>query len=316
MAAVEVALLAFKAQALIPHSSQRTTRFSLGPIKAVIGFSISIAFTSAVWILVTQTDKIILSKILPLADYGYFTLAVLAASGVLLISGPISAVLLPRMSRLYAQDDEHGLIHLYRISTQGVAIIATTAALILAFFPREVLWVWTGNQDLASRAAQVLRLYAIGNGLLTICAFPYYLQYAKGNVRLHVLGSAIFVICLIPLLIFASLRYGMSGAGYAWLFSNLIYLLFWAPLVHRRFAAGLHWPWLLRDLAGPVLTGLAACSVLYCYASWPHARGWVLLQLVVVAGGVFVFASLGSQFVRSRVSLRLSGLNLKYRIQS
>ena len=38
-----------------------------------------------------------------LFEYGFFTLAVLAASGVMMISGPISSALLPRMARLQAE---------------------------------------------------------------------------------------------------------------------------------------------------------------------------------------------------------------------
>ena len=84
------------------------------PLKPVLKFSLTIAFTSSVWVLVTQTDKLVLSKILPLAEYGYFTLAVLVASGIMIISGPISTALLPRMSKMEAEGDHEGLIKLYR----------------------------------------------------------------------------------------------------------------------------------------------------------------------------------------------------------
>jgi hypothetical protein len=53
--------------------------------------------------------------------------------------------------------------------------------------------MWTGDSFLASNAAPVLRLYSIGNALLALAAFPFYLQYAKGNLKYHVYSNAIFI---------------------------------------------------------------------------------------------------------------------------
>lgn len=66
-------------------------------------------------------------KILPLADYGYFTVAVLVAGGIMIVSGPISSALLPRMARLQAEGQHDALIAVYRQATQLVAIIAIPA---------------------------------------------------------------------------------------------------------------------------------------------------------------------------------------------
>lgn len=232
------------------------------PIKPVLRFSLAIAFTSSVWVLVTQTDKLVLSKLLPLADYGYFTLAVLAASGVMMVSGPISSALLPRMARLQAQGDDAGLIALYRRATQMVAVIAVPACLVLAFFAEQVLWAWTGDVHAAAQAAPVLRLYAVGNGLLAMSAFPYYLQFAKGDLKLHLIGNALFLVLLIPSLVWATWRYGTVGAGYAWLLSNAVYFVVWVPLVHARFFWGLHSKWFFRDLCATVLPTIAVAMIL------------------------------------------------------
>lgn len=253
VAVIELGCLMVKARGTFPKIPDEkllgwSASFLFAPIKSVLGFSLTIAFTSTIWILVTQADKLILSKLLALSEYGYFTLAVLAASGVMMVSGPITSALLPRMARLQAEGDEAGLIALYRNATQMVAVIALPTCLLLAFFSEQVLWIWTGDMHAAAQAAPVLRLYALGNGFLVISAFPYYLQFAKGDLRLHLLGNLFFLLFLIPLLIWASMKYGSSGAGYVWLFSNAMYLLAWVPMVHRRFAKGLHRQWLIHDL--------------------------------------------------------------------
>ncbi len=153
------------------------------------------------WVGVTQSDKLLLSKFLSLSDYGSFTLAVTVASVVSMVSGPVGNALLPRLTHMQAAGDEAGLISLYRSSTQLVAVLALPACITLALYADKLLWVWTGKLDLAQHAAPIVTLYVLGNGLLALAAFPYYLQYAKGNLRLHLIGNAFLVVFLIPAIV-------------------------------------------------------------------------------------------------------------------
>lgn len=288
VAVVELAGLAAKCYRVLPVVPQGQ---SLGwspanlfvPIKPVLKFSLSIAFTSSVWVLVTQTDKLVLSKILPLAEYGYFTVVVLVASGIMIVSGPISSAILPRMTRLQAEGQEDQLIEIYRRATQLVVVLVIPVALVLVFFAQQVLWAWTGNVDLAVKSAPVLALYAAGYGILAVGAFPYYLQYAKGNLRLHLIGNVLLAVLLIPSIVLAATHYGMAGAGWAWLISNAVYFVVWTPLVHRRFAPGLHSKWLCNDILRPI-----ALATLTAWATWltlDSAKSREVLILELLATG-------------------------------
>ena len=307
VAVIELTGLAAKAYGSFPSvpSGQRlgwSPASLLTPIKPILKFSLTVAFTSSVWLVVTHTDKLVLSKLLPLADYGYFTLAVLAASGVMMISSPISGALMPRMARLHAQGDEAGLISLYRNATQMVAVIAIPASLILAFFAEQVLWVWTGDVQAARQAAPVLHLYALGNGILALGAFPYYLQYAKGDLKLHMIGNVLLLVLLIPALIWATLRYGVIGAGYAWLGANAVYFLVWVPKVHGRFVKGLHVQWLLKDLGMIVLLSVTATAAVNKFIHWPQQRIALAYHVVMVIFALLTIAALGSSWVRKTAS--------------
>lgn len=283
VAVLEIGGLAWMAYRLLPTipAGQRN-RWEWAPLRPVLKFSLSIAFTSSVWVLVTQTDKLVLSKILPLADYGYFTVAVLVASGIMIVSGPISGALMPRMTRLQAEGQHDALIAVYRQATQIVTATAIPAALVLIFFAPQVLWAWTGNAALVQRAAPALCLYAIGYAILAVGAFPYYLQYAKGNLRLHLIGNALFLLLLIPSVIWAATHYGMSGAGWAWLVSNAVYFFLWTPLVHNKFAPSLHMGWLWSDIARPAVLPLAAAALAAKFIPLPEDRFALALALAAV----------------------------------
>ena len=287
VALLEIAGLAFMAYRLLPAipAGQRI-RWEWAPLKPVLKFSLSIAFTSSVWVLVTQTDKLVLSKILPLADYGHFTVAVLVASGIMIVSGPISSALMPRMTRLQAEGQHDALIVVYRQATQLVTVTAIPVALVLIFFAPQVLWAWTGDATLVQRTAPALRLYAIGYAFLALGAFPYYLQYAKGKLRLHLIGNVLFVLLLIPSVIWAASHHGMTGAGWAWLVSNAVYFLLWTPLVHRQFAPGMHASWLLADIARPTILPIAAATLFAQFMPWADSR--IALALELAAAGAVV----------------------------
>lgn len=210
-----------------------------------------------------------------------------------------------------AAGDEDGLIRLYRNSTQLVALIATPAAVMLAVFAEEILWAWTGNANIARHAAPVLTLYALGNGVLALAAFPYYLQYAKGDLKLHLAGNALFVVILIPSLVWATWHYGMTGAGYAWLGSNVLYFLVWVPKVHARFVSGLHFRWLSQDISLIVCVTAAAALLLRRIFVWPHERALIAFDLIFFGLVLLALAAACSTFIRSAIVRKLRSKGAK-----
>lgn len=272
----------------------------------LLKFSLAIAFTSSIWILITQTDKLILSKILPLAEYGYFTLGVLVAGVVTIVSAPVSSAILPRLARLEAFGDEEALISLYRQSTQVVAVLAGSLAVTVAFGAESLILLWTGNRELAVHSAPILRLYALGNGVLTLAAFPYYLQYAKGNLRLHLIGNAVFVALLVPVLIWATRHYGAIGAGYAWLSMNIISLFGWSPIVHHRMVPGLNRTWFLKDVFAIVVPMTITASLMIRLLSINDGK-WVALSKLSLNGAItLAIATACSSWARKEAGIRMS----------
>jgi O-antigen/teichoic acid export membrane protein len=313
VALIEIAVLVTQTYRLLPKADHaKHTPWQWEPLRGVLKFSLSIAFTSSVWVMVTQTDKLVLSKLLPLSEYAYFTLAVLVASGVMLISGPISGALLPRMSKMSAEGDDANLVRLYRNATQLVGVIAIPAALVLAFFAEQVLWAWTGNPVIASKAAPVLSLYALGNGILALGAFPYYLQFAKGDLKLHLIGNGLFVVLLIPTLIWATMQYGTIGAGWAWLGANLVYFLTWVPKVHSRFFKGLHSQWLMKDVSPIVLLTMFTALIANSLLIWSHLRIQLVIEIAMVSLLMVVIAASGSSVIREKIGIKwLARFNVK-----
>jgi O-antigen/teichoic acid export membrane protein len=301
---LETGLLIAQAYRRVPSAHERGMPWRPQALARVLGFSVVMSLASVLWITVSQLDKLLLSGLLSLSDYGAFSLAVTAASAVLLVSGALSEVLLPRLSRLHGQGAQAELQSLYRSATQWACLSACSVASVLAFHAERVLWIWSGNAELAARAAPMLSLYALGNAALAVGAFPYYLQFAAGRLRLHLVGTALMVAGLVPGLIWASGRFGAVGAAATWLAVNVLYLLLWTPVAHARFMPRLHGRWLAEDVLPAA--ALAAVAALGClWLPWPADRLGSGVMAVAVALVALLSSAAGSSSARAMLKSRM-----------
>ena len=295
--ALELAVLAAKAHRLVPRSNQRLALWDFSPLRGVLGFSLAMSAASVVWVFASQFDKLVLSGLLTLADYGAYGMAVAAATAVLLATGSLADALTPRITALQAEGDAGAVQRLYRQASQWTAVIACAGAALMAGHAERLLSVWTGDQQLAATTAPVLALYVLGNAAMAVAALPYYLQFAQGRLGLHLLGTGCMVLLLVPGVTWGAKHHGALGAAAAWLVVNLLYLLAWTPVAHGRFAPGLHVRWLLADIAPAALAATAA-GALTVMLPWPGGRVAAAMQLVLLACAILLATMAAASQVR------------------
>jgi len=278
-------------------------------MRAIAPFASGIAYTSAIWILVTQVDKLILSGVLPLAEFGYFSIVSLIAGGILVTTAPITQAILPRMTSLHAQGRQDEMLQIYRNASQLVAVIAFSIALIIGVFAEALIYAWTGDRVAAEWGGDVLLWFALGNGVLALSAFQYYLQSVFGQMRLHVIGSTISALLQVPVIYYAATRYGAAGAGVAWFGIRTIWFFCWTPIVHSRLVPGLHLSWLLKDVLPVALVSAVAIVAISKLVNFDLGLGRpkILVCLLVVGLAQAVLAASSSKFVRSNLAALLSG---------
>ena len=131
----------------------------------------------------------------------------------------------------------------------------------LAFFAEPILLIWSGSPVVAAAAAPVLFWYGLANAVVGILVLPFMLQFARGRLRLHVIGNLILLVTLVPALVFAAKHWGAAGAGQVFFIANLLFLLFWVPVIHRYFLPILTWRWSFRDTLPAALVMLIVLEV-------------------------------------------------------
>lgn len=230
----------------------RGNRFDVNALKRIWRFTAGMSAIALSGIVLSQLDKIILSKMLNLEAFGHYMLATVLVSGMYVLISPTFNVIYPRFSALVASEDMVSLIELYRTGTRLLASILFPIAMFLVIFGKSLVLIWTGNQSIASSVAPVIAFLAIGSALHGMMYFPYSLQLAFGETRLPLTINALLMIVLVPLIIFFSLSYGALGGAMAWLVFHVFYMGLGTWLTHRHLLKGLGRLWLIVDVGIPL----------------------------------------------------------------
>jgi O-antigen/teichoic acid export membrane protein len=277
------------------QASQNTKLFSakapLGWVKdtrRVLKFSLSVATSSWLWIVITQLDKIFLSKDLPLARFGAFTAAITVASSVSMLTAPVAQAILPRLARMGGGADWDRYIALYDTAASRFTLYLSAVPMFLFFFSSEILLTWTGNEFIAGEGAVPLSLYALGNWIMAVASFLYFLQHSRGDLRLHNRLLASMAVCLAVAVPYISSVYGSVGTGTLWVVVSLAYLTFGGRLVNKSFhAVGIG-----RWLAARILPHSCISAVVFYVGNRLYSgldSRYIILSDSVFVLGVFFF---------------------------
>jgi O-antigen/teichoic acid export membrane protein len=298
----ELSILIFKLRGSIPlYFAGTQLSKAYAQVRGVLRFSSTLGIGGAVWVLAAQTDKVYLAHKLNLVDYGHFSMAVLLAGGVSMISSPINYVLLPRLSMLHAAQDMPNYIATYRKMTQIVTIIAGSAACVLWFFAEDVLWVWTGKQNLLADYALTLGLYSIGNFFLALSIFGHYAQISIGNLRYYMSAVVFFGCGLLALLAIFTTNNLATGAGLAWVTINAVYLFGWTSFLHMKLLPQLAVKWVVFDILQIFSVTLIANALMHAVFTEATSRLEAFWQLCLVSAVSLLIAVVMADLMRGMI---------------
>lgn len=187
--------------------------------KTITYLSISI-FLGA---LTLQIDKLILSFMIPIKEFGYYIIAATIATGLLQLIYPLTQTILPIVTILQNQNEK--IQKVYKQSFLTITIISLVVGLIFIFFGENFLFLWLKSEESSKYIYQILEVLLVGTMVNALYNIGYIHWLSNKRIycilKINIIGL-IITICITPFLISI---YGSQGAAFGWILSSFIGLV-------------------------------------------------------------------------------------------
>lgn len=215
----------------------------------------------------TQMDKLFISKLLDIETLGYYTLAVSIAVGINVLISPISVALLPRYTSLYSNGKNIEATELFKQVYLIIVIIIFSVMANMIFFADKLIWIWTGDLNIAKKSGFFLLPLSISFVMLALSSVPYDIAIARGYTKLNNLLGIISLFFTIPGYWIATKLYGGIGAAYVFCCVQTVMTLIYLYYINKKFLNISKYELFIKKLLFPVVL---AVSSAYLFSLIPN----------------------------------------------
>lgn len=225
----------FPWQAFIPG-------FSTIVVKKNLHYSSNMMSISLLAMVHMQSDKIIMSKLLPVGLFGFYGFAYNAASKATLLTNAVAQAAFPSFSSLFKMGGRDSMMAQY-LKLQD--LLCFGAAPIFGMIPFAVLpmFGFVFNPDVAKMMLLPITFLAIGfymNGTLNV---PYVFSLAVGKPEISVRSNFLALFIVLPVTGLLIYFFGLTGAGFSWIFYHLFLYSYAVPRICSECLCIPVWKW-------------------------------------------------------------------------
>lgn len=258
----ELIVLAISLKKKLPKPGKKIN-FSLKAIYKIRQFAGGVAVITVLSTVLMQLDKLLLALILPLDKFGYFTLAVSVSGALSLVTGSLFNVAYPQLTEIAASKGTKELAEAYHNFSQLLSMVLLPLAAMLAFFSKEIIYIWTKDSVLTEYVAPILTVWIIGSAFNGIMHIPYALQLAHGWTKLATYVNLVAFLVMLPSILVFAPTYGAIAAAWVWTAINVGYFFIVIGLMHRQLLETEIMLWYVDDIMKPLFMSVSVASILY-----------------------------------------------------
>ena len=265
--------------------------FSPEVVKRNLGFSAHMMSISVLAMVQTQTDKLLVSRLLPISQLGLYSFLYTLGARASFVSAAVSQAALPSLSGLHRSGDESGLTSQYRKLQDLVCFGTLPVFAAIPFFALPLLG-YLFNDQIAQSLLLPTAFLSLGFYMNATITMPYTTSLAVGRPRIAVQLNLVALLVVTPVTAALVYLFGIPGAAFSWIFYHLFAYAYavprwcsqclhqssrtWYVHVCRAFALGAlayGLPWLLAALLDyrtivPLAVLFLAASIAYSAAAY------------------------------------------------
>lgn len=203
-------------------SIKNQEKLSIG-ISKIFRESGVLSIAVAIGLLVTQLDRIILSKYVDISVFGYYVLASTLAQYFLQLQYPLLRLFFPRLTVALNKQNVMRLLY-------SIIIFCVFPCMIMILISPFFLSLWLGNAEAESIIIWPLRLILIAIAINSIYNIVYQIMLIKQKATVILCINISSLLCVLPTIWILSTKIGVIAGGLGWVLCSLIQLsisLFW-----------------------------------------------------------------------------------------
>jgi len=213
----------FPWQAFVPYYYSVVVRRNLG-------YSFNMMSISLLAMVHTQSDKIIVSKLLPVSLFGFYGFAYSAVSKATLLTSAVAQAAFPSFSSLFKMGGRDSMMSQYRKLHD---LLCFGAVPFFGVIPFAVLPVFgfVFNPGVARMLLLPITFLTLGfymNGTLNV---PYVFSLAVGKPEISTKSNFLALFIVLPVTGLLIGFFGLTGAGLSWVFYHLFAYLYVVPRI-------------------------------------------------------------------------------------
>ena len=287
-----------------PEVFRTAAAFRWRLVRGVRGFAGGVTLMTAITVGVSQLDKIVLTRLIPLDAFGYYSFAATIATAAAALGQPILSATYPPMIEAYTAHEQARLVALFHKSAQLVAVATFAPSAVVCAFAYVVLRLWTRDPTTASQTAGLLSVFVVGAALNVVALMPYNLTLAAGSVRASMVVATLGIVVFAAVLAVLAPRMGAMGGAIGSTVVAVVGLPVYGPFV-ARVLPGQAGVWLLEDVLQPMVTAWGVAFLMRRTFAAQSAPAWQAVGLVVASFVTLLCCVAGTRLVREEAVLRL-----------
>lgn len=266
------------------------------------GFASRMTVLSVLALIHVQTDKLIVSRLLPLGTFGLYAFGSNAVNRGMLLTTGVTQAAFPSLSELHRVGDRRGLLNQYRRLQDTVCYTALIIFAVAPFATLPVFRVLFGPEE-AEAMLLPTTVLALGFYMNSTLSMPWVLSLAVGRPGIALSLNAWALVVVLPITVLLVRGWGLDGAALSWVVYHVFAYAYFVPRICRECLDGHVARW-YGNVARFLVPAIAIYGVAWLAAVRLASRSdlWLMVSYV---GGTAIYAAIGWRALAPDVRNRL-----------
>lgn len=275
-------------------------------IKKIIQFAFQLSILSILWIIVNQSDKLALIKVMQLKDYAVYGIALSLLALLNIFTSTMIQIVRPRLTKLYNDRNYKDYIVNFRDAFGYLSCILIPLTIFMFYFGKDLVLVWTNDFNISIEVMKYLPFLFCGALFSALSEFCFLLLYSHGNIKNHTIFYTVISFIIIPLNIYVAATYLGSGSAILYMIFNLMVFFSWSLInINKYIIKG--GVFIINVIISFSLISLLS-FYLFSMIDIPEGRGYLFTYIFLYGVCVVGICTIIFKFVLTKINMKYRGV--------